>query len=181
MANRIRTPLADRFWAKVNKDGPVPEYAPNLGPCWLWTAHVGKHGYGEIGSGGKGGKTLLAHRVSYELANGPLPEGERDHHIDHLCRVTSCVNPAHLEYVTASVNSLRGLTPQVQRARGAANATCGRGHKWTPANTYWHKGRRCCRACALVRYHEKAALKRAAAGVQEVISGSPDEDKELAG
>src|SRR5690348_8449196 len=36
----------DRFWAKVDKNGPVPEYRPDLGPCWLWTASTRPSGHG---------------------------------------------------------------------------------------------------------------------------------------
>ena len=34
-----------RFWSRVNKDGPVPEKQPDLGPCWLWTAGLNSAGY----------------------------------------------------------------------------------------------------------------------------------------
>ncbi len=34
----LRRPLAERFWEKVNKGGPVPEHRLDLGPCWLWGA-----------------------------------------------------------------------------------------------------------------------------------------------
>jgi hypothetical protein len=50
---------------------------------------------------------LRAHRVSYEALIGPIPVGLQ---LDHLCRIRSCVNPDHLEPVSASVNAKRGLT-----------------------------------------------------------------------
>ncbi len=69
--------------------------------CWLWKARVNKAGYGGLRIDGK---NRLAHRVSYELACGAIPAG---FHVDHLCRVRFCVNPAHLEAVPAAENARR--------------------------------------------------------------------------
>ena len=92
-----------RFWPKVNKAGPAPTYRPDLGPCWLWTAYLYK-GYGRF-NGGQG-RIVEAHRFAYELAKGAIPSGLV---LDHLCRVTSCVNPDHLEPVTIAENVDRGF------------------------------------------------------------------------
>jgi hypothetical protein len=81
-------PLAERFWEKVNKDGPV--IRPELGPCWLWTGAVNDKGYGEFWLDGG---SESAHRVSYELANGPLREGGQSL---HRCDNPPCVRPDHL-------------------------------------------------------------------------------------
>src|SRR4051812_32042472 len=98
MREYLRCPPAnDRFWAKVNRDGPVPEFNPSLGPCWLWTAAT-RNGYGKIGRKVEGAfHTYDAHRVSYESLRGCIPTGMQ---LDHLCRVNGCVNPDHLEPVT---------------------------------------------------------------------------------
>jgi hypothetical protein len=64
--------------------------------CWMWLASRNKDGYGRSTSS-EASRGRYAHRVIYELLVGPIPEGLT---LDHLCRVTSCVNPAHLEPVT---------------------------------------------------------------------------------
>lgn len=71
--------------------------------CWLWTGAVCSSGYGTIDIGQT---TRLAHRVSYELHRGPIPDGLTT---DHLCRVRACVNPAHMEAVTVRENTVRGI------------------------------------------------------------------------
>lgn len=76
----------DRFWAKVNKE---PGQGPT-GTCWLWTAAIDTNGYGAYKIGAR---KRNAHRVAYELINGPI-----DRHLDvrHTCDVRLCCNPEHL-------------------------------------------------------------------------------------
>lgn len=82
--------------------GPVPQYAPELGPCWLWTRQLTSNGYGKFNAGDQ----QLAHRWSYEFHIAPIPAGLE---LDHLCRIRRCVNPWHLEPVTTLVNRRRAL------------------------------------------------------------------------
>jgi hypothetical protein len=93
---KYKVPLAERFWDKVNKDGSVPEHCQELGPCWVWTGSTiaGKWKYGKIGSDkGCGAAPLLAHRVSWEFVNGPIPE---DTLLLHKCDNPGCVRLDHL-------------------------------------------------------------------------------------
>lgn len=69
--------------------------------CWLWRGARNTKGYG---LSSKEGKNRMAHRVSYQIYKGDLPQGMQ---IDHLCRVRSCVNPEHLEAVSCKENNYR--------------------------------------------------------------------------
>ena len=103
----------ERFWLKVDKAGPLPAWAPFLGPCWLWTGVPTWKGYGQLRVNGR---KLAAHRLSYTLNVGPIPEGL---HIDHLCRLRHRVNPSHLEAVTPEENWRRGFAPSAVAARAS--------------------------------------------------------------
>ena len=84
--------LDKRFWRKVDKAGPDD--------CWLWNACTnGK--YGLIRSPKKPFPYLLAHRVSYELNVGEIPDGL---HVMHSCDTPLCVNPKHLSVGTRQDN-----------------------------------------------------------------------------
>ena len=127
---QVTPAVEDRFWTKVNKTNG----------CWLWTSNE-RGGYGLFKFNGK---NVQAHRFSYELKNGPISNGLS---LDHLCRVTNCVNPNHLEPVTHRENVLRGASPAAQHAR---QTHCKHGHELTIDNIYTGtKGHRQCRACAI--------------------------------
>lgn len=105
-----KSTAAERFWDRTDLNGPVPEYRPDLGPCWLWSGAL-HNGYGGFFADGQ---RWRVHRWSYEFLVGPIPEGL---HLDHLCRVRHCVNPAHLEPVTNQENIRRGEAGKYQWAR----------------------------------------------------------------
>ena len=89
----VRTPEI-RFWEKVDKTDT----------CWLWVASCGEYGYGQYKFDGY---NYRAHRYSYELKYGNIPDGLV---LDHLCRNVKCVNPDHLEIVSVRENIVRGNT-----------------------------------------------------------------------
>ncbi len=96
----IRKTIIERLLSHVS-----PE--PNCG-CWLWTASLDTKGYGQINIGSGAVKTIMAcaHRQMYIAIKGAIPEGLE---LDHLCRVRCCVNPDHLEPVTAAENIHRSI------------------------------------------------------------------------
>lgn len=131
--------FAERFWEKVDKDGPAG--------CWIWTGAIGNKGYGHITVRRPGFRsTLDAHRLAYEFVVGEIPPGLQ---LDHLCRVRRCVNPAHLDPVTRKENILRGVGPTAVNAR---KTHCKRGHPFDEENTGRNTGGgRACRACRPLR------------------------------
>ena len=142
----------ERFWKRVDKDGPLSLDRPDLGPCWVWTGNIrtgwGKEpgGYGRFSVSPE--RSMLAHRMAYELSIGPIPEGKV---LDHLCHGPSCpggaclhrrcVNPDHLEAVTQRTNVMR-------QPNTGTETHCPHGHAFSVENTYiTPKGGRQCRQC----------------------------------
>lgn len=118
--------------------------------CWLWVGSLNNEGYGnfvfEYLPNGRARVQRGAHRVSYELFVGPIPAGL---HLDHLCRVTGCVNPAHLEPVTVAENVRRGNSRFSPAKRALKQTHCKHGHEFTAENTGVQRatGSRYCRTC----------------------------------
>ena len=102
--------------------------------CWYWSGGINNSGYGSLRLDGK---RYMAHRLSYELTKGKIPEGLE---IDHTCHNRICVNPDHLELATHQENCHLGSW--------ATRTHCPRGHPYSGSNLYIDpRGKRQCRTC----------------------------------
>lgn len=102
--------LRMRFWSKVEVTCPDR--------CWLWKAGRTKTGYGQFKIVGR--SPQKAHRIAYELAHGPIPNGPGYHGyvVMHVCDTPLCCNPGHLRLGTVQDN-LRDMTEKGRRVGGA--------------------------------------------------------------
>ena len=158
--------LPERFWSKV---APCP-----MSGCWLWTAATFTKGYAQFAAPRQSDGTrpipFAGHRLAFETLVGPVEQGLQ---IDHLCRVRCCVNPAHLESVTASVNMKRSTAGAVRQRLASLITHCPAGHEYTPCNTLFgvaigrHRYRRC-RICKNKGNREYAAGRRLAERTADV-------------
>jgi hypothetical protein len=131
--------------------------------CWEWTASINKYnGYGYISVKICEGHFAPqpAHRVSYELNVGQIPEG---HDIHHKCENKKCVNPDHLEALTEKRHTMLHDGPT---AINASKLFCNQGHELNSENTYVYSknGHRQCRECKRLReaafFSENPGYKR---------------------
>lgn len=111
--------------------------------CWMWQKYISPDGYARTCYQRFFPNVTGAHRISYSLFRGPIPEGMV---IDHLCRTRSCINPDHMEVVTAIENNRRGIYP-THTHRNGRKTHCKRGHPFNKKNTIMVQGSRQCRAC----------------------------------
>jgi len=95
----IPRPLSERFWPKVNKDGPTQPHMDTC--CWIWIGAITSCGYGCIQRRGRN-SVVSAHIASWELENGPIPEGIC---VLHQCDNPICVRPDHLFLGTKKDNT----------------------------------------------------------------------------
>ena len=109
MQHRGSRPLAERFAEKVDVRGATE--------CWPWRASVNGKGYGTIGSGDK--RVLLAHRVAYEAAIGPIPAGMC---VCHDCGDRRCCNPSHLRLGT-NAETMADTVAKGRQCSGEKNAS----------------------------------------------------------
>lgn len=130
--------------------------------CHEWSGCKSQNGYAYIRVAGR---TVYAHRVAWELANGPVPAGR---YLDHLCRNRRCINPGHLEPVTHRENVIRGIGPT---AINAAKTHCYAGHELSPDNLTSRElrlGHRKCLTCKRERNRADKKAKRQALACAEV-------------
>lgn len=142
-----------RFFAKVDKNGPVPAHCPELGPCWIWTAAASELGYGRFYWDGE---LWVASRFAYVYFVTAIPD---DVEVRHRCDNPSCVNPAHLIPGT----HLDNMQDMVERGRQWRKdwKQCGHGHDLTLPGTVLHQGfADRCRECCRERSYQKRVRER---------------------
>lgn len=136
------TPARERI---MRHSFPIPPRHPRWPGCWLWTSQVDKEGRPRIKA--KRRKSHSAARFAYRAFVGTVPNGLV---LDHLCANRRCVNPWHLEPVTAAENSRRG-THGRPKAKPTVRTHCFNGHEFTDDNTKLElrrgKPARRCRIC----------------------------------
>ena len=170
-----------RFWEKVEKTDT----------CWLWKGALDARRYGRFNYNGL---TQAAHRVVLLLQGVELGSS----HVDHLCRVHVCVNPAHLELVSNAENMRRSLPyrtwPRAEFCyKGHPITTAPGGYRWcytcrqegkkTPSAHARNKERRerakaeglcqqCCKEPAKGYRCQRCADKHAACEARRAIKNS---------
>lgn len=145
-----RIPLADRFWSKVEKRAESD--------CWPWTAAVTKDGYGWIRSVA-GGQMALAHRASWEINKGPIPDGL---YVLHRCDNPACVNPGHL-FLGTQIENMADMTAKGRRiGRGGLKGVTNHRAKLTDADVR-----------EIRRLHGECGMKRGAIAERFGVTQSP--------
>lgn len=129
--------LPDKIKAKIYPD-------PKTG-CWIWVVADSGNGYGHVWFNKQ---SWVVHRLVYTLLVGDIPIGLE---LDHTCLVTFCVRYDHLDPVNHQENMRRASLVRIK---------CGRGHLFTPDNTYIEPtmGWKICKKCKRIS-HDKTALR----------------------
>lgn len=94
----LRAPVEDRFWRFVDRRG--------TNECWPWVGSKDRLGYGHLKSAESSAGIEMAHRVSYRIHCGLLPNYSKDAVVMHSCDNPSCVNPLHLSIGTQWMNTM---------------------------------------------------------------------------
>ena len=105
-------PLIERLMALTDKTET----------CWIFTGSLDRYGYGKMKIGGRSGRTVGAHKISFEVHRGHIPDGA---HVLHKCDNPSCVNPGHL-YIGTHRENMADMKAKNRQARGERHG------KWKP-------------------------------------------------
>lgn len=118
------------FWSHVERRGPDD--------CWLWTGRRDTWGYGALSFRGK---SYVASRLSWAIANHAQPDG----YVCHSCDNPPCVNPAHLWLGDAAANNADKVAKG--RHHNQRKTHCRKGHPYSGDNAYVFRGWRYCKEC----------------------------------
>ena len=133
--------------------------------CWNWIGAIDPCGYGRFYIHKR---SRLAHRLMWELVGKTLDPLMQ---LDHLCRNKACVNPKHLEQVTARINIMRS---ECNSAKNARKTHCGKGHPLSGSNLYIYKTKagvgRACQTCCKVAWKAYYLRKKLNASVNGVTN-----------
>jgi hypothetical protein len=130
----ILMPSENRFWNNIEF---IPEH-----PCWEWIGCKGSHGYGAIR---KNGKVITAHRLSWEIHFGSIPQNML---VCHKCDNRFCVRPDHL-FLGSRLDNNRDMFLKGRNKNQNTNKTsCKNGHLFNEINTYIDsRQNRACKIC----------------------------------
>lgn len=159
--DRPKIPPATRFWQMVNQHGDTPPHCPELGPCWLWTGNKSTKGYGQFSAERR---SIRAHRFSWELHGGMIPEGLK---VLHKCDNPPCVRFDHLFLGTTKDNT------QDMLAKGRANKVTGKNHwmnKYPERRPYGDRNPMHLHPERIARGEERPGAKLTEIAVQEIRS-----------
>lgn len=110
-----------RFWLKIDKNGSAPAHRPELGPCWKWRSKRSRRGYGLMSKCDGTWAEHRAHRLSWEIHHGPIPDGAS---VCHSCDNPECSRPDHL-FLGDQLANMRDMDRKGRRVnspnRGSAN------------------------------------------------------------
>lgn len=152
---RAEAVRGEKFWARVAKsDG-----------CWEWQGRRHGRGYGVTGHG------IFTHRLSWEVHNGPIPDGL---YVLHRCDNRICVRPDHL-FLGTALDNARDAMAKDRHCSGVRHANgrkthCKNGHAFDESNTRPRRnGHRDCRACSA----DRGVRRRRVTLVLDVPDGGP--------
>jgi len=167
---RVIKPEAERFWAKVDKNGPIH---PTLGTsCWLWTGGVREDGYGRFSRPYRRpdrAEMIGAHRMAWILMRGSIPDGL---FVCHSCDVKLCVNSAHHFLGKHAENNADRDAKGRYHNSEMDQTHCKWGHPLVGENVYLDlDGHRVCKICRRVRGRTHDAKRRPRRRVRAIQTG----------